>query len=402
VSLDVRPVSEDRLPDFVRAVGKAFHDDPRPEDVAVWAAVAEPERTLAVFDGDRIVATAGIQTRELTVPGGPVPVAAVTAVGVHADHRRRGLLTELMSRQLHGLHESGGEALAILWASEAPIYGRFGYGVASAAGYLRVSTPRARLRAAPSERPRLLEIDEARAAMAPVYEAVWRERVGMLSRGDAVWGARLADKEHKRAGAGPLRAAVLDGRGYALYAVAHRWADGQANHEVRVRELVALDRDAHAALWRYLLELDLTRELTWELAPADEPLAHMLEDARAVRVPASDGVYARLVDVPRALADRSYTVPFATVLAVEDAFCPWNTGTWRLSFDGERAACEPADRAAADLALGATELGAVHLGGTTLAALAAAGRVRELRAGALAEASVAFRGVREPWTPETF
>jgi predicted acetyltransferase len=391
----------EQVPEFVRAVGKAFHDDPRPEDVAVWGGPLEPERTLAAFDGERIVATAAIQTRELTVPGGPIPAAAVTSVGVHADHRRRGLLTELMRRQLHGLHESGGEAVAILWASEAPIYGRFGYGIASGAAELRVRTPRARLREPPSDRPRLLELDEARAAIEPIYEAVRPHRVGLLSRRDPVWDGRFADKEHKREGAGVLRAAVLDGRGYALYAVAHRWTDGQSDHEVRVRELVAVDREATAALWRYLLELDLTHELLWELAPADDPLPHMLEDQRAVAARVLDGVYVRVVDVRRALAQRAYTTPFETVLEVRDEFCPWNAGAWRLSWDGERAACERVS-APADLALGASELGAVYLGGTTLAALAAAGRVQELRDGAVGAASVGFRGVSEPWTPETF
>ena len=401
MSLHVRPVSREEIESFVLAVGKAFHDRPRDEDVALWGAKTEPERSLAVFDGDRIVATAGIETRELTVPGGPVPAAGVTSVGVHADHRRRGLLTELMRRQLHGLRESGGEAVAILWASEATIYGRFGYGAASVSAELRVRTPQTRLREPPEERPRLLELDEARAAVVGIHERARRERLGLLSRRDVIWDGRLADMEHRRNGAGPLRAAVLDDRGYALYAVAHRWADGQPNHQVRVRELVAADPEAHAALWRFLLELDLTREVVWDLAPVDDPLPHMLENARAVTVHGFDGLYARVVDVPRALIQRAYAAPFETLLQVEDAFCRWNSGTWRLTWDGERADCEPAT-GPADLALGAAELGAVYLGGTTLAALAGAGRVRELRPGAVARASVAFRGVNEPWTPEIF
>jgi predicted acetyltransferase len=89
------------------------------------------------------------------------------------------------------------------------------------------------------------------------------------------------------------------------------------------------------------------------------------------------------------------------VLDVEDAFCPWNSGRWRLSGDAKGAVCGRTSDAA-DLALSVRELGAAYLGGVSLASLAGAGRVRELRQGALAEASVGFGATTAPWLPHGF
>jgi predicted acetyltransferase len=150
-------------------------------------------------------------------------------------------------------------------------------------------------------------------------------------------------------------------------------------------------------LWGFLLDQDLTRTITWDLAPVDEPLWLMLSDPRAVRMTLADSLWARLVDVAAALGARSYASDADVVIEVADDFCSWNAGRYRLSGDG----CERTE-AAADLALDVADLGAAYLGGTTLRSLAAAGRVHELTPGAVARASAAFRGEVEPWCPEMF
>lgn len=192
---------------------------------------------------------------------------------------------------------------------------------------------------------------------------------------------------------------MVGDEGYALYAVKEHWEGGRPDGLVRVRELVAAT--PAAALWGFLLELDLVRRLCWEVAPADQPLPHMLDDARAVAARLGDGVWLRLVDLPRALTERSYSAPFQAVLEVADEVCPWNSGRRRLGWDRRHATCEPTG-AEPDLELSAAELGAAYLGGTTLEEFARAGRVRACSARALHAASVAFRGAAEPWCPETF
>jgi predicted acetyltransferase len=401
--MEIETIEPGEVRAVLSALAAAFLEDLDEEEAALDEKVVEPGRTLVARDGGRIVATAAVAAREVTVPGGVVPFAAVTLVGVAPSHRRRGLLSRLMRRQLADVREAG-EAIAALWASEAVIYGRFGYGIATRQGELELRTREARLRP-DVERldgaPEIMPAADARGRLASVHEAVRVRRPGMLARTGAWWDLRLRDPESQREGAGALRAAVLDEHGYLLYSYKEEWSGAGPVGTLRLRELVATTPAAAAALWGFVLELDLVRRAIWRLAPADEPLPHMLDNARAVSGQLSDGLWVRLVDVPRALRERNYSAPFDVVLDVADDACPWNAGRLRLAWDGTRAECEPTS-AAPDLELSAAELGAAYLGGTTLASLARAGRVRERSEGALRAASVAFRGTLEPWCPEIF
>jgi predicted acetyltransferase len=394
--MELRPATREEMDDFGRAVMSAFHAELTEEDIRHYERIDEPERTLAWFDDGRLVAGAAIYTRHLTVPGAIVPCAAVTGVGVRPTHRRRGLLTAMMRRQLEEVHARG-EPVAALWASEGAIYGRFGYGIAARIGSLTARRPMARLTAPPpGDSPRAGAAADHVEHMRAVHERVRAARPGMLDRPGPWWDVRLHDPESRRRGAQPLQAvAVPDG--YALYAVrGDRDEDGPAG-EVVVRELVAATAEARALLWAFLLDQDLTRTVTWTLAPPDEPLWLMLTDPDAVRVVLETSLWARLVDVAGALAARSYASDPDVVIEVADTFCPWNAGRFRLA----GGACERTD-ADADLALDASVLGAAYLGGTTLRELAGAGRVTELSPGALERASAAFSGSVAPWCPEIF
>jgi len=405
--MEIRPVTADELPAFLRAGEAAFHEDVTQEEIDQALPLFEPERTLAAFDGPDIVATTGIFTRELTIPGALLSVAGVTAVGVLPTHRRRGLLTELMRRELDDVRAAG-EPVAALWASEPVIYGRFGYGLAARHAELTVRSGGARLRPgipAPEGRTVLLEPKAAVDRIAPLYDRVRRGRVGHLDRPGPWWGKRIDDPESRRDGRGALRAAVHeapDGTvdGYVLYGVKLDWSDGPTS-TVMVRELVADGPAATAAVWSYVIGLDLTRTVELWPVPVDEPIADLIEGPERSRMQLGQNLWIRLVDVDAALAARTYGAPFEVVFEVDDAFCPWNTGRHRLVWDGAAATCARTD-AAADIALGAADLGAAYLGGTSLAALASIGRVREQRAGAVEPVAHAFRITREPWCPEIF
>ena len=355
---------------------------------------------LAIRDGGRIVAGTGVFSRRLAVPGGVVPAAGVTLVGVRPSHRRRGLMSSLMRRQLNDIHEKGREAVAMLWASEPVIYGRFGYGLGSNTADLRVQSGSARLRTTPEAQVDLVEPAEALQHMRELHEAVWPTIPGMIDRDGPWWEDRIEDPEEHREGLQPLRAAVTDGA-YALYQVRRQWNGDGPDSEVVLTEALAATPEAEAAIWGFLLGLDLTRRVSWELAPPDHPLMHMVVNAQHVKLTLGYGLWVRLVDVPRALAQRAYGEPFEVVFEVEDDVLPWNAGRWALRWDGTTATCAKTAVPAA-LALSSTELGAAYLGGTRLETLAQAGRVRELRSGALATASRAFAGERAPWCLEIF
>src|SRR5687767_9859728 len=136
-----------------------FLDEPSP--------VAELDRSLALFDGDRVAATAGIYSLEMSVPGAVVPTAGITWVTVSPTHRRQGVLTAIMRRQLDELHEQEREPVAALWAAESSIYGRFGYAPATWRGGWTGQTERLRLRrdvSTGSGRVRMVDVEEFRAA----------------------------------------------------------------------------------------------------------------------------------------------------------------------------------------------------------------------------------------------
>ncbi|MEV0599817.1 GNAT family N-acetyltransferase [Streptomyces sp. NPDC050315] len=379
-----------------------------PEERALYRDLTEVDRSIGVWDGPEVVGTAGAFSFRLNVPGGALlPAAGVTMVSVQPTHRRRGLLTEMMRQQLADVRRRE-EPLAVLTASEPEIYGRFGYGVATRQAQLRVETKRVALTlpdGTDGVRLRLVPPGEAVADCERMYAAVAAERPGMLARQPGWERLPLLDPPGNREGSGELLCVLAEVagevRGYARYAVKAEWGHGGPEGTVRLRDIEALDPVVRAALWRYLLSIDLTSTLTSHNRPVDEPLLHMVSDVRRCGVRVREGLFLRPVEVGAALAGRTYAGPVDVVLDVEDAFCPWNQGRWRLSGDAKGASCERTGDAA-DLALSVRELGAAYLGDASLSALAAAGRVRELRPGALAEASVAFGSDVAPWLPHGF
>jgi predicted acetyltransferase len=405
-----RPISTEEYPAYIRSMAETFGEDIHPDDVANEQAIWEADRSQAGFDGDEVIATAGIITRELTVPGGTVPMAGVTDVSVAPTHRRRGILTELMRNQLTSLHEDQREPVATLYASEGGIYGRFGYGLATLRG--RQHGPLRRLGLRPGTdtgagRVRTVRHEVALPAMRALYERLRPGQVGWLNRDDVAWGYRLYDPEHGRGGATALRYALNtedDGRvsGYAVYSIKADWPDINDNRTaVRITEIVAEDARARASLWSFLINLDLVAVLERVAAPVDDPLRWQLADPRGLDHRVFDAMWLRIADVDRALAARRYAVEVDVVLAVTDPFCPWNAGRWRLAGGPDGAACTRTSDPA-DLALSSTELGTAYLGGTGLAESAAAGLVAELRPGALAAAHRAFVGAVAPHCPEMF
>jgi predicted acetyltransferase len=215
----------------------------------------------------------------------------------------------------------------------------------------------------------------------------------------------VLDPESDRKGSSPLQCVLAerDGEvvGYVRYFTKGDWDVAGPKGTVELRDLEALDPAAYAALWRLLFDIDLTSTITFYNRPVDDALQHLVSDIRRCRTGVRDSLHLRLVEVGAALEARTYQTPVDVVFEVEDAFCPWNEGRWRLTGDAKGASCERTVDAA-DLTLSVRELGAAYLGGVTLTSLAAAGRVRELRQGALAEASLAFSSVVAPWLPHGF
>ena len=152
-------------------------------------------------------------------------------------------------------------------------------------------------------------------------------------------------------------------RGYSLYSGRGDWDDDSflPTGTINVRELVATDPAASAALWGDLLSRDLTSELHARVRPVDDPVQFQLADPRRLRTVLSDALWARITDLPAALTQRRYASPVDVVLDVRDDLFAENTGRWRLRADESgQASCNPVD-ADADIELGIAELGAAYL-----------------------------------------
>jgi predicted acetyltransferase len=413
----LRAITPEEFNAFGEVPTQAFNDTGwTSEAIEQERLVFEFDRSIAALDGDAMVGTAAAYSFQLTVPGGFADAAGVTFVSVLPSYRRRGILSAMMRHQLTDI-AGRGETIAALFASESGIYGRFGYGCAS--GQLRLTIRRGEGQLSPAAADGTgygsIRLRDARPAefgpeLARVYDSVLPHRPGMMARDERWWQSILADPESGRRGMTSLKcllAADNSGpRGYALYRVRPDWADdGLPFGSLSVRELIAADATATAALWSDLLTRDLIGEVEARQRPVDDPLLDMLADRRRARAYLTDGLWIRLTDVPAALTKRRYSSEADVVIEVTDELLPANAGRWRLQCPGPAdsgtASCKRT-AAAADIALPVAALGAGYLGGTRLGALAAAGLVTERKPGALASLSAAMYSDPAPWCPSMF
>ena len=360
------------------------------------------ERSYGAFDDGRPVGFSAAYAFELTVPGGPLPTAGVTWVGVMPTHRRTGILRRFMEG-LHRDARDAGEPLAALFASEPAIYGRFGYGVATHQIRARAESGKIAFRDDPGREGtvRLVDPEEAYRLFPPLYDRLRRERPGMLSRSEHWWREhRLRDYESARRSASKRHYAAVeldrDLAGYVLYRVAEEWDDGYPKGEVRVVEAFAETPRATREVWRYIASIDLTTTIDYHLMDTASPAFLMLRDPRALHLRVDDGLWLRILDVAAALRARSYAGEGSVVLEVQDELEPTNTARYRAGADAGRTDDEP------ELALDVADLASAYLGAFSFERLRRAGRVEEFADGAVARASALFATPLAPYCPEVF
>ena len=363
--MELRPAREDEFEAFSTAVLTAFHEELTDDERKRYMKIHEPARSLAWYDEGRVVATSSLFTRDITVPGGRHRAR-------RCGHRGRRPAHPPAPRAAHR-----DDAPA---AREHPRRGRADRGALGVGGRdlrplrLRRRRPdRRAARAAPGGPARRAAAGRAAGCGRASRASTWRPcarvharvvptRPGMLTRPGPWWDERLYET-----GVRARRARTRCARSSSDDAYAALRGPPQVGRrtgrrsDVVVREVVAATREGHAAIWSYLLDLDLTATVSWELAPSDEPLWLALTDPRAVKRTLWDALWIRIVDIPAALAARAYAADPDVVLEVRDGFCPWNEGRYRLAAGGcDATGDEP------DLVLDAGALGAAYLGGTLL------------------------------------
>jgi GNAT superfamily N-acetyltransferase len=368
----------------------------------------EERRFAAVVDGcdpGTYPGIYGVFPLTLGIPGPrrdvhTVACAGLTFVGVHPDHRRRGVLTAMMRHHLQRVHEEKGTSVSALHASEPLIYGRYGYGLASLE--LEVGLGRGTTLTSP-------HLDDAAAAVttqlatASDPEVPRRLRHCHLSSidvgsvvGDAGYYDRVCQElpEHTR-DKEPMRVlfARRDGVdvGFVLFRRTHKWERGRPAGELTVWAKAG-DPPAQLALLRRLVDFDLMGTVKITTVGVDDPLLLWAGGPRATSdVATYDSLWVRLVDLPEALQERSWSATCDVVVDVADTAAPWNSGRWRIRADETGEATVRKTTARSDLACGPEALGAAYLGGGNLSAMQRAGLVAEHRPGAGGELWRALR-----------
>lgn len=396
-------VAEDELVPFARAVNRHFYESEEDDDVLPWVeALGTGYRGWWTRVDGRVAGNLGVIETTVSLPGGvDVPLAAVTAVGVAQTMRRRGVMAGLMAACLDEA-VAREEPLAGLFASEAAIYGRFGFGVA--APHVGYRVDRSRVRFQDPVDVHLVEEatpEQARATWPGLHDRVRLERPASVAKHPGQWLLGVErDIPGWRAGASARRLVEVPGRGYASYRLKGDFDGMLPAGSVRLLELLATDPEAEAALWQHVLGVDLTTTVEVSFRPADDSLPLLVTDLHALRPTESPPLYLRILDVPRILASRAYRGRGTAVLEVVDP-AGYAQGRWRLEVDADGATCNPTE-APASVVLPVQSLAGVVFGGVRATALAAARRLEERRPGAAAELDHLLAVDRAPWTTMEF
>ena len=404
--LSVRTLEASEIDGWLRCMATGFLAQTAEGEGQYRLGDMDLSRTWSAFDGDSVVGTLRSFASPLTVPGPhEVPCAALTNVTVAPTHRRRGLLTRMITADLRA-SAARGEPVGILIASEYPIYGQFGYGPAVDGATYTLDAVNARFLRPGVGRVELVDPATLRHHAPPVYERVRAAQPGAIGRNDRWWDRALGRVEVP--GATPWKGyqAVYhspDGAidGYVRYTAENKWDHMRPRGTLTVTELVAATPDAYHRLWRYCCEVDLVTSVTAGDRPVDEPLAWLLADARSLRQNGRfDFVWVRVLDVAAALSARRYPVEGRLVIEVTD---PLGIASGRFVLEGgpAGATCAATD-VSAELTFPVDALGSVYLGGASVLALAGAGRVDEHRSGAARRADTLFRSPVAPWCSTWF
>ncbi|MGW6455052.1 GNAT family N-acetyltransferase [Streptomyces sp. NPDC055078] len=414
---ETRVVTESEFPDWLRALATGFLLPPTPsdEEIAGRRAGVELSRTYGAFDSGRCVATYRTFPQQLTVVGGArIASNAVTNVTVSPTHRRRGLLSRLMSADLKTAKERG-DAVASLVAAEYPIYGRYGFGPATSSAEWSVDVPRTGLDprrsgpagAAEGARIDLVDVTDVRKLGPELHNRLAARQPGVVSRDERKWQldtgqVRVPSQPWTEPFCAVYRAASGEIEGLIVYRADDKWGEGkQPLNTAKVSDLLAVTPAAERALWHYVCSIDwITTVRTGYRAP-DDLLPRLLPDPRSARMlTCVDFMWVRILDVVRALEARTYGTSATLVLEIRDRL-GLASGRFRLETSPEGAVCAPTAEEP-HLTLDVRELGALYLGDESVTRLVALGEVEENRAGAASAAEWVFRTPRRPWCPDVF
>lgn len=402
MTYETRTMRPDELIPWLECVNSGFLERPNNERIAeqlgpYW----DFTRLWGTFDGP-VVGTLRSWATEVTVPGRAlVPATGISGVTVRPTHRRQGILRQMIAAE-HAAARERGEQLAILYVSEAPIYGRFGYGVAVQPCTWVLDARSTSFAGGPASGMDFLPVDETTSElMKNLFDQVRRSWPGEIRRRDFTFAMDIGLIELEWDGpwkgwVAVHRDAAGDPDGFVRYTADSKWEHRQPRATVNVRDLVALNDVAYDAIWRFLAEIDFVATIRADRRSPDERLPWILTNRRAAEIEdLGDGLWVNILDIPAALSARSYERHGDLVIEVIGGDPAATRTRVHLDAGPDGVACAET-HLDADLTIHADALGAAYLGGSPLRHAVLTRGFDEHRSGALAEADALFRTVDRP------
>lgn len=299
------------------------------------ASETRPEWTLCAFDGGQLVSSFSTIPFTMRAHGAALPIGGVSAIGTLPEYRRQGLVRCIMTQAFVDMRDSG-RPVAALWASQAAIYQRYGYAMASVLRSYAVDTVDIGFHDGDEDGGRVERLDIASGydLIKQVYMRFVAERMGYLHRARALWQHNTLEP---READGPIHIALSHGAsgpdGYAVYTLRANRCDHPArSQEIVVRDLAWLSPGAYRSLWTFFKRHDLVGRVRWNNAPSDDPALEYFLEPRMLDARDAEGFWLRLVDVAAALRGRGWDTDGDVSITVrDDPLAPWNTGNYRLT-----------------------------------------------------------------------
>ena len=330
MTIEIRPAVADEIPQLIRLLATSL-GKPERRFIAL-----EPEFTLAVFDDDRPAATHGSWPLTMRFNGKTVPISGVTTVSTDMIDRQKGHLRKLVTQHFQDLHEQGERPLAVLFASQAAIYQRYGYAVVSTQYSYEIEPQYIQFNE-PLEIPGTLHYvdpdpDADFGTLVDLYRKYRENRTGEVHRGKPMWDAGILAPANE----GEIRSAVVyeengELQGYAIYRTGLGDAPWpEVDRTCKIDDIVWLTPQAYRAFWELFAKLQLVRRIEWPQVAGDDPLPHLLIEPRMLRRRSMDQLLARVVDIEGSFRGRCYDESERLTFAIQDDLCTWNTGQWQI------------------------------------------------------------------------
>jgi predicted acetyltransferase len=397
MSFEMRSILPGEMDEYKRVAGTALVLKPTSFEGM------RPEWTLCGYEDGKLTTSFAAWPLTMRFNRGDVPVSGVTAVGTLPPYRRHGHLRKIMTKHFEALHDQGERSMAILWASWAAIYQRYGYAVVSTR-YSYFVEPRYVQFAFPQKLTgglREAGTDEFQ-LLVDLYRRFREDRTGYLHRGRAMWDAGILGQVPP---GGTVMRTVYEEegvpQGYMVTATTPVPGDIIPGHRITVRDLIWLTSNAYRALWENLANMDLIQEILWPRAPADDPLPHLILEPRRLKATAADCLLARLVDVAKALTQRTYQTDGELTFELADDMCPWNRGRWKLE-TSEKGSMVTATRQTPQVKMPVSTLALLLFGQISATEAARMGRLDAPKPEALPAWDNVMRTLYRPTCPDMF